>query len=176
MRKEVVGRYGKASKHARWAVLKKPSTLTPGQRQWVDQLQRDNSPLTEAYQIKEQLRVALTATECVGHARQLLNGVISWAQRAEYGAMRKLAASLVRVKAQVVNTLECGLTNARLEATNMHIRGLTKVAYGLHSPEALLARVAITRCDHRFAVQCRMSLNRAHYIVGRAHFRIYLRL
>lgn len=81
--------------------------------------------------------MALTATECVGHARQLSIGVISWSQRAEHGAMRKWAASLVRVKVQVVNALE---------------RGLTKVAYGLHSPEAFLARIETTRCGHRFAV------------------------
>jgi hypothetical protein len=37
------------------------------------------------------------------------------------------------------------LSNARSEATNTHVRLLTRIAYGFHSPEALIAMVELTR-------------------------------
>ncbi|MDQ3104017.1 MAG: transposase [Actinomycetota bacterium] len=37
------------------------------------------------------------------------------------------------------NTLEHGLSNARSEATNVHLRVLTRRAYDFHTPDALIA-------------------------------------
>lgn len=36
-------------------------------------------------------------------------------------------------------------SNARVEATNTHLRVLTRRAYGFHSPEALIAMAHLTR-------------------------------
>jgi len=43
------------------------------------------------------------------------------------------------------NTLEHGLSNARSEATNVHLRVLTRRAYGFHTPDALIAMAMLTR-------------------------------
>ena len=43
------------------------------------------------------------------------------------------------------NTLEHGVTNARSEATNTHLRLLTRRAYGYHSAQALIAMADLTR-------------------------------
>ena len=43
------------------------------------------------------------------------------------------------------NTLDHNVTNARSEATNTHLRALTKRAYGYHSPEALIGMAMLTR-------------------------------
>ena len=43
------------------------------------------------------------------------------------------------------NTLAHNLSNARSEATNTHLRALTKRAYGYHSPEALIGMAMLTR-------------------------------
>jgi transposase len=43
------------------------------------------------------------------------------------------------------NTLDHGLSNARVEATNTHLRVLTRRAYGYHSPDALIAMAMLTR-------------------------------
>lgn len=151
VRRQVVGTYNLKSRHARWAVLKRPDVLNPDQRAWIATLMESNTPLAEAYQIKEQLRVALTETSNTDHAVSLLGGVITWANQARHPAVWKLAASLERVKPEIVNTLRHKLTNARVEAANSHIRVLTKTAYGLHSPEALIARIEITRAGHKLA-------------------------
>jgi transposase len=38
-----------------------------------------------------------------------------------------------------------GLSNARTEATNTHLRVLTRRSYGFHTPEALIAMAMLTR-------------------------------
>ncbi len=43
-----------------------------------------------------------------------------------------------------MNAVEHGLSNARSEATNTHLRLLTRRAYGYHSPEALIAMADLT--------------------------------
>ncbi|EUA44360.1 transposase family protein [Mycobacterium xenopi 3993] len=55
-----------------------------------------------------------------------------------------------------MNTLDHGLSNARSEATNTHLRALTKRAYGFHSPEALIGMAMLTRgglCPHYLVEQ-----------------------
>jgi hypothetical protein len=42
-------------------------------------------------------------------------------------------------QALILNTLHHRLSNARTEATNTHLRALTKRAYGFRTPQALLA-------------------------------------
>ena len=56
-----------------------------------------------------------------------------------------LARSIRRYRDLIHNTLDHGLSNARSEATNTHLRALTKRAYGFHSPDALIAMAMLTR-------------------------------
>jgi transposase len=56
-----------------------------------------------------------------------------------------LAKSIRRYRDLIHNTLDHGLSNALAEATNTHLRGLTKRAYGYHSPEALIGMALLTR-------------------------------
>ena len=44
-----------------------------------------------------------------------------------------------------MNAVEHGLSNARSEATNTHLRLLTRRAYGYHSSDALIAMADLTR-------------------------------
>jgi hypothetical protein len=43
------------------------------------------------------------------------------------------------------NTLDHELSNARAEATNTHLRVLTRRAYGFHTPQALISMAMLTR-------------------------------
>lgn len=45
----------------------------------------------------------------------------------------------------ILNAVEHGLSNARSEATNTHLRLLARRAYGYRSPEALIAIADPTR-------------------------------
>ena len=43
--------------------------------------------------------------------------------------------------------MDHGPSNARSEATNTHLRVLTRRSYGFHSPQALIAMAMLTRGD-----------------------------
>jgi len=57
----------------------------------------------------------------------------------------KLATTIMKYRQLILNAVEHGLSNARSEATNTHLRLLTRRAYGFHSPETLIAIADLTR-------------------------------
>jgi hypothetical protein len=66
--------------------------------------------------------------------------------------LRGLAAGTVAavlaelyVDLRVLRPLVHGMSNARSEATNTHLRTLTTRAYGFHTPEALISMAMLTR-------------------------------
>ena len=130
-------------KDTRWAVIKNPADLTGGQKTTIAVLARINSPLYRAYMMKEQLRETFRAGAARG--KVLLAGLISWCTRSRIPEFATLGRTLRRFRNLIWNTLETGTTNARVEATNTHLRALTKRAYGFHSPGALIAMASLTR-------------------------------
>jgi transposase len=125
----------------RWALLKAPDHLTGTQQVTLAQIKKTNAPLYRAYLIKEQLREVFIVKGDAGRA--LLAGVISWATRSRLPEMVKLAASLRNYQKTIKNTLDSGVTNGRVEATNTHIQTLINRAYGYGSAEALIAMIEL---------------------------------
>ena len=130
-------------KNTRWALLKNPADLTSDQKTTLAVIAKINNPLYRAYLLKEQLRAAFQAKGAPGRA--LLAGWLAWAQRCRIPEFVKLARTIIRFLPLIHNTLDHGLSNALSEATNTHIRLLTRRAYGYHSPDALIAMATLTR-------------------------------
>lgn len=130
-------------KGTRWALLKNPKDLTMLQRTTLAGLAKLNGGVYRAYLLKEQMRAIFATKGDAG--RQLLAGWLAWAKRSQLAPFMKLAKTIEHYKPLIVNTLVHGLSNARSEATNTHLRALTKRAYGFHSPEALIAMAMLTR-------------------------------
>ncbi len=133
-----------ALKGSRWALLKNPPSLTGDQRTTLAGIAQANGGLYRAYLLKEQLR-EIFACRVLDTAKALLGGWISWAQRSRLPAFAKLAKTIKRFRSLILNAVEHGLSNARSEATNTHLRLLTRRAYGYHSPESLIAMADLTR-------------------------------
>jgi transposase len=133
-----------ALKHTRWALLKNPPNLTGDQRTTLAGIAKANGGLYRAYLLKEQLRAIFQAVE-LADARALLGGWVAWAQRCRLEPFVKLAKTIKKYRVLILNAVEHGLSNARSEATNTHLRLLTRRAYGYHSPEALIAMAELTR-------------------------------
>jgi transposase len=127
----------------RWAVVKDPQKLNADQRTTIAVLGRINSPLYRGCMIKEQLRDIFKTGGQRG--KILLAGVIAWCARSRIPEFVKLGRSLRRFRDLIWNTLDTGTTNARVEATNTHLRALTKRACGFHSPDALIVMASLTR-------------------------------
>lgn len=130
-------------KGTRWALVKNPGDLTPEQRGSLAVIAKTNARLYRAYLLKEQLRMVFAAKGQPG--RVLLAGWLAWARRCRIPEFVKLAATIKRYLPLITNTLVHGMSNARSEATNTHLRTLTTRAYGFHSPEALISMAMLTR-------------------------------
>lgn len=130
-------------KGTRWALVKNPEDLTPDQRGSLAGISKVNAGLYRAYLLKEQLRAVFATKGQRGE--ELLAGWIAWARRSQLPGFVKLAATIKRFQPLIRNTLNHGLSNAKSEATNTHLRMLTRRAYGFHSPEALIAMAMLTR-------------------------------
>jgi transposase len=130
-------------KGSRWALLRNPPDLTGAQRTTLAVIAQINKPLYRAYLLKEQLREVFATKGKRGRA--LLAGWLSWAHRSRLPDFVKLAKTITGFRPLIHNTLDHGLGNARSEATNTHLRLLTRRAYGYHSAEALIAMANLTR-------------------------------
>jgi transposase len=133
----------KTLKGTRWALLNNPAKQTGDQRTTVASIATTNKPLYRAYLLKEQLRMIFETTG--EHGRALLAGWLAWAQRSRLPEFVTLAATIKKYRALIYNTLDHGLSNALAEATNTHLRLLTRRAYGYHSADALIAMATLTR-------------------------------
>ena len=60
-------------------------------------------------------------------------------------AASRVLGNATRYRTLILNAVEHGLSNARSEATNTHLRLLTRRTYGYRSPEALIAMADLTR-------------------------------
>ncbi len=134
---------GPRDRNLMWAVRKNPGDLTAGQKTTLAELEAINAELFRAYLLKEQLREVFRRKGAQGHA--LLSGWILWARRCGIAEFEKLCRTIERYRTLIGHTLDHNVTNARSEATNTHIRALTKRAYGYHSPEALIGMAMLTR-------------------------------
>lgn len=133
----------KAFKGARWALWKNPDRLSEQQKATLASIQATNRPLYRAYLLKEQFRELIKVKGDDG--RLLLAAWLRWAGRSKIPAMANVARKIRRHLTELHNTLDSGLSNARVEATNTHLRVLTRRAYGYASPNALIAIADLTR-------------------------------
>ncbi|MEJ7649480.1 MAG: ISL3 family transposase [Nakamurella sp.] len=134
---------GVKDRNARWAVAKNPINLTADQKSALERIKDSNDALYTAYLLKEQLRVVFEAKGERG--REVLAGWLSAARSSGLPEFVRLAATVDRYRQLILNTLEHNVSNARSEATNCHLRALTKRAYGYRTPEALIAMGMLTR-------------------------------
>ena len=136
VRVRTMTRAGITDRRAMWATRKNPADLTTEQRTSLAEIAVTNEALYRAYLLKEQLREVFRAKGTDG--RQLLAGWLSWASHSRIAEFVDLARSIRRYRDLIGNALDHGLSNARSEATNTHLRAFTKRAYGFHSPDALI--------------------------------------
>jgi transposase len=135
--------HAKDLKGARYALWKNPEHLTNRQRAklaWVATL---NGPLYRAYLLKEQLREVFALRGEAGIA--LLDRWLAWAARCRIPAFVELARRIRKNRAGVEAALTHRLSNALVESTNTKLRVLTRMAFGFHNPEALVALALLDR-------------------------------
>jgi transposase len=126
---------------ARFALWKNPENHTPRQAEKLAWVAAEHDKVHHAWQLKEHLRAVFAAGGAEGLT--LLDTWFEMAEASELPAFADYARRLRRFREDIANTLHTGLANARVEGTNTVIRLLTRVAFGFHSPEPLIALVKL---------------------------------
>lgn len=137
----------KGLKGARYSLWKNPEDLTENQQAKLAWIAATNPRLYRAYLLKEGLRVVF---QLPGEAAaEALDRWISWARRCRIPAFVKLQKSIVKHRSRILAAIEHNLSNGLIESTNTKIRLLTRIAFGFHSAEALIALAMLTLGGHR---------------------------
>jgi transposase len=133
-------RAGKWIKGTRWSLLKSPEKQTIDQLAKLGEVQQANKPLYRAFLLKEELRL-LYHLDDPSLAPEHLNAWLTWASRSRLEPFVKLARTIRRYQAGILNAIRLGLDNGRLEGLNSRIRLISHRSFGFHSPWPLIALI-----------------------------------
>jgi transposase len=137
-------------KRCRWALWKNPDTLTEQQTAKLAWIAKTSPALYRAYLLKEGLRAVFQiAKTSPDDAVVALDRWISWARRSRIPAFVALQRRIISHRTAIVATIGHGLSNGRIESMNTKIRLITRMAFGFHSADALIALAMLSLGGHR---------------------------
>jgi transposase len=131
------GRLAGELKGTRYALCKRPESLTERQQAKLAWIAKLNGPLYRAYLLKEQLRMIFHVPRA--SALMLLADWLAWAARSRLEPFRKLARRIKQRRALVEASLSNNMSNARVEQVNTQLRLIMRRGFGYHSPEAVIS-------------------------------------
>jgi transposase len=138
-------------KNARWALWKNPDNLTDAQQAKLAWIAKTHPRLHRAWALKEGLRAvfAIAKASPAAAAVEALDKWIAWARRSRIEAFVELQRRIIRHRDAIRATIEHGLSNGLTESINAKIRLITRMAFGFHSPHALIALIMLSLGGHR---------------------------
>jgi transposase len=80
--------------------------------------------------------------------KEALDHWIHWARRSRIPAFVQLQRRIVHHRAAIDAALDSGLSNALIESTNTKVRLITRVAFGFHGPQPLIALAMLSLGAH----------------------------
>jgi len=136
-------RWAKDFKGSRWALLKNPEDLTEAQAAQLARIRRSGGGIARAYEMKEQFRAILAGDLSRDEAGELLDRWCTRASRSRLAPFVKVAKTMRQRRDMILNAIEHGISNGRVEGFNTKVRLLIRRAYGFHSADAALALVML---------------------------------
>ncbi|MDG4834799.1 ISL3 family transposase [Solwaraspora sp. WMMD1047] len=137
-------------KNTRWALWKNPENLTENQRAKLDWIAKTHPRLYRAWALKEGLRLVFTlARTSHTDAVEALDKWIGWARRSRIDTFIDLQRRVIRHRDAIIASIEHGLSNGRIESVNAKIRLITRIAFGYHSADALIALAMLSLGGHQ---------------------------
>ena len=128
----------KALKGTRYALLKHPARLRPGESRRLERLRRANRALDRAYELKEYLATIL-GQATPEDAPELLDEWIEWAARSRLKPFVRLGRTIRKHAEGILAYLDTRMTNGPVEGINNRLRVIARRAYGFHSAGALIS-------------------------------------
>ena len=136
-------RWAKDFKGARWALLKNPEDLTDTQADQLARIRRNRGGIWRAYEMKEQFRAIFAGDLDRHQAGELLARWCARAQRSRLKPFVKAARTMRHRRDLILNAVEHGISNGRVEGLNTKVRLIIRRAYGFHTADAALALVML---------------------------------
>lgn len=133
---------------SRYALWKHPEDLTENQRAELAWIQATSPRLHRAYLLKEGLRYVFFKIKGE-KGRRALDRWLARASRSRLEAFVALGRKVRRYLGTIHAVLEEGLSNELVESVNTEIRLLTRVAFGFHGPEPLVASAMLNLGGYR---------------------------
>ncbi len=129
-------------KNAKYALGKAPENLTENQKAKLDFISNTHAKLFRAYKLKELLRLVFKQ-----HSREVAEKIIDsffWkATHSRIQIFKELAHKIKRHKTNILNTIEQGLSNARVESINNKIKLSIRKAYGFRNYENMVDMIML---------------------------------
>lgn len=119
-------------KSCKYPLGKAPENLTEYQQVKLSQIKSRDHRLYRAYELKEALRNILKI-EDRAEAEETLKQWISWAKRSRIESFKELGAKIKRHEEYILNFVETGISNARVEANNNKISLLVHRSFGFRN-------------------------------------------
>jgi transposase len=135
----------KAIKGTRYALVKGKENLNDNQKSKLTNLKVAGSRLFRAWDLKEDLRAVFKAGSAAA-AELLLD---DWLHRACYSRIPqvvKVNKKVRRRRADIIATVELGISNARVEAINNKIKVTVRMGYGFRNTDNLISLLML-RCS-----------------------------
>jgi transposase len=139
-----------ALRRARYALWKNPENLTDRQRVKLEWIATTDPRLYRAYLLKEGLRTVFKLP--ADQAAEALDRWVAWARRCRIESFVRLQRRIVGHRAQILASIEHGLSNGLIESVNTKIRLITRMAFGFADPGPLIALAMLTLGGHRPAL------------------------
>lgn len=119
-------------KSCKYPLGKAPENLTENQQVKLSQIKSRDPRLYRAYELKEALRNILKIKDRA-EAEVALKQWISWARRSRIEPFKELGAKIKRHEEYILNFIETGISNARVEANNNKISLLVHRSFGFRN-------------------------------------------
>jgi hypothetical protein len=146
------GRRGRATgdsrqiARSRYALWKSPDDLNRRQRHQLDWIAKTDPRLWRAYLLKEGLRYVFAVKGAEG--KEALDKWLTWARRSQLPSLIHLAKRITKHREAIEANLEHGLSQGLIESTSTKIRLLTRIAFGFHGPQPLIALAMLALGSH----------------------------
>ena len=131
---------------SRYALWKNPEDLNELQHQQLEWIAKTDPRLWRAYLLKEGLRYVFSVKGEEG--QEALDQWLSWARRSQLPAFTHLAKKITKHRDAIDANLEHDLNQGLIESTNTKIRLLTRIAFGFHGPNPLIALALLALGSH----------------------------
>ncbi len=129
-------------KRARYALWKNPENLTDGEQAKLAWINKTHPYLYRAWLLKEGVRLPFKLKGQEG--KHALDRWLQWAARCRIPEFVDLGRKIRRHRDSIHATLDHGLSNGLIESANTKIRVITRMAFGFHGPQALIALAMLT--------------------------------